>query len=174
MSNQEFMINTSVIDLSSGTIGHVDLYCKDLYCANIKNSVISPDALALIPTAPLGSIGLIQPVLYDTINHKMVYSNSQPIRQVSVFMPGDDYTTFKLVVDSNNQPFNQSKWFFPLLCGFNNDSSPNANTTYAIRYQVNIDGNYTVNYYNNGSTGIGDSSLLLTMISRAFGGAISN
>lgn len=175
MSNQEFMINTSVIDLSFGTIGHVDLYCKDLYCANIKNSVISPYSVPLVPTAPIGTVGTIQPVMYDTVNKKLVYLNSQPIRQCTVFMPGDDYTTFVLITDSNGQPFNQNKWFSPALSGFNNDgASPNANATYAIRYAINGSGNWTVNYYNNGSTGVGDSSVTLLMISKLLGGSISS
>jgi len=171
MSNQEFMINTSK-DLS---YGHIDLYCKDLYCANIKNVIISPSSTQLNPQAPLASVGTLQPVLYDTINHNLIFSDSQPIRFVTVFTPGNNYSTFVLITDSLGQPFNQSIWFSPILSSFNNNgANPNADTTYAIRYSVDLMGYWTVNYYNNGSSGVGDSSVSLLMVSKSFGGSISS
>lgn len=172
MSNQEFMINTSIKDLS---YGHIDLYCKNLYCANIKNVIISPSSTQLNPQAPLASIGTLQPVLYDTINHNLLFSDSQPIRFVTVFMAGNNFNNFVLITDSLGQPFNQSMWFLPSLSSFsNNGASPNANVTYAIRYGVDLMGYYTVNYYNNGSSGVGDSYVNLLMISKMFGGSVSS
>jgi hypothetical protein len=175
MSDQEFMAVTSTVDPTYGTIGHIDMYARDVYCRNIVNATISPETQALVPTAPVGTVGPLQPVMYDTLNHKLVYLNSQPIRFCQVFMPGDDDTTFVLITDSNGQPFNQTKWFYPALSSFNNSTgTPNANATYAIRYAVNGSGNYTVNYYNNGSTGVGDSYVGLLMISKVFGGALAS
>jgi len=173
MSDQEFMNVTSTIT-PTGTIGHIDLYAKDIYCRNIVNATINPNPNTLVPQAPLASVGTLQPVLYDTLNHDLLFSDSQPIRQVTVFMPGTNYTTFVLITDSLGQPFNQSQWFSPILSGFNNNgANPNADVTYAIRYGVDLMGYWTVNYYNNGSSGVGDSSVQLLMVSKAFGGAVS-
>jgi hypothetical protein len=174
MSDQEFMAVTSTVDPTVGTIGHIDLYARDIYCRNIVNATINPNPQTLVPQAPLGSVGTLQPVLYDTLSHELLFSDSQPIRQVTVFMPGDDDTTFVLITDAVGQSFSESQWFQPILSGFNNNSgTSNANLTYAIRYGVDLMGYYTVNYYNNGSTGVGDSSVQLLMVRKAFGGADS-